>query len=150
MIAALWLKAETLGVKILGWFGLPPALARQLIRFGVVGVCAAAVYVGTMALVVDVLGRSIVSGAVVAFVAGTVVSYAGNALWSFEARLTLGNAARFTAITVAGLVLNIAIAWAGERLGAGYLLVSLIVMVTVPIFNFVGHRLVTFGGSHRP
>lgn len=150
MIGALWHKSETVGVRILAWFGCSAAMARQVIRFGIVGVCAATVYVCTMALAVEAIGWSIVTGAVVAFVAGTAVSYAGNALWSFQAKLTLDNAARFLAVTAAGMLINVTIAWIGERLGAGYLLVSLTVMVVVPMFNFAGHRLVTFAGIKRP
>lgn len=150
MIGALWHKSETFGVRVLAWFGCSAAMARQLIRFGVVGVCAAAVYVCTMALVVEAIGWSMVTGAVVAFVAGTAVSYAGNALWSFQARLTLGNAARFTTVTAAGMLVNVAIAWIGESLGAGYLFVSLAVMMVVPLFNFAGHHLVTFAGARMP
>jgi hypothetical protein len=36
------------------------------------------------------------------------------------------------------------IAWALERIGVHYLLISLTVLVIVPLFNFAGHRLVTF------
>lgn len=150
MIGTLWHKSETFGVRVLAWFGCPAALASQMIRFGIVGVCAATVYVCTMALAVEAIGWSIVTAAVVAFIAGTAVSYAGNALWSFQAKLTLANAARFLAVTAAGMFVNVAIAWIGERLGAGYLLVSLTVMVVVPVFNFAGHRLVTFSAIEGP
>jgi putative flippase GtrA len=150
MIGSLWRQSEDFGSRVLVWFGCSAVTARQLIRFGVVGICAASVYVCAMALVVDAIGWSIVTGAVIAFVAGTAVSYAGNALWNFQTRLTPGNAVRFLAVTAAGMLVNVAIAWLGESLGAGYLLVSLMVMVVVPLFNFVGHRLVTFRAAHTP
>ena len=134
-------------MRVLGWVGLGPGLARQLIRFGVVGVAASATYVGVMALVVDLLGRSILLGAFCAFVVATAVSYVGNALWSFGATLTASTAIRFWLITTVGLGLNLAIAWVLERLGAHYLVVSLVILIVVPAFNFAGHRLVTFGGK---
>ena len=34
-----------------------------------------------------------------------------------------------------------------ERAGIHYLLISLTVLVVVPMFNFAGHRLFTFGGT---
>ena len=43
-----------------------------------------------------------------------------------------------------GLLLNLLIAWAMERMGVHYLLISLAVLVVVPLFNFAGHRLITF------
>jgi putative flippase GtrA len=143
-MAVAWHSAEAFGIRILGWVGFSPVTARQLIRFGVVGVCAAAVYVGVTALLVERLGQSILVGTVVAFVVGSAVSYAGNALWSFEAQPTPGNAASFAAVVLAGLLVNALIALTGEHLGVGYLVVNFTVLIVVPAFNFVGHRLVTF------
>ena len=75
------------------------------------------------------------------------VSFLGNALWSFEARATLGKAIWFFAINTAGLGLNMLIAWLLERAGVHWLLISLTVLVVVPMFNFAGHRLITFARS---
>jgi hypothetical protein len=36
------------------------------------------------------------------------------------------------------------IAWLLERAGVHYLLISLAVLIAVPMFNFAGHRLITF------
>ena len=52
----MWLWLEGLGVAILGWLGLSTETARQLIRFVLVGLVAAVVYVAVMALVVDGFG----------------------------------------------------------------------------------------------
>ena len=137
-------------MRLLGWVGMAPDLARQLIRFGVVGLGATAAYVGVMALMVDLLGRSILLGAFCAFVVATAVSYVGNALWSFGGALTASTAIKFWLITTIGLCLNLAIAWVLERMGAHYLVVSLVIVIVVPLFNFIGHRLVTFGGRSGP
>jgi putative flippase GtrA len=147
VLNALWGWLERLGVRILGWFGLAPDLARQLIRFFVVGVVAAIAYVAVMALVVDGLGGRVLWGAFFAFVFATLVSFVGNALWSFGARLTTGKAAMFFAVNTAGLGLNMLIAWLLERAGVHYLLISLTVLIVVPLFNFAGHRLITFARS---
>jgi putative flippase GtrA len=77
----------------------------------------------------------------------TAVSYVGNALWSFAAALTAATAVKFWSITTVGLCLNLALAWVLERMGAHYLIVSLVILIVVPLFNFAGHRLVTFGGK---
>ena len=144
---ALWRWLEGLAIRILGWFGLSATTSRQLIRFGLVGLVAAAVYVAVMGLVVDGLGGRVLWGAFFAFVIATFVSFLGNARWSFGARATPGRAAWFFAINTAGLLLNMLIAWALERAGVHWLLISLTVLIVVPMFNFAGHRLITFARS---
>src|SRR5215469_11026442 len=143
----MWSWVEGLGIRILGWLGLSAATARQLIRFVLVGLIAAAVYVAVMWLVVDRLGGRVLWGAFFAFVIATLVSFLGNALWSFEARATAGRAVWFFAINTAGLGLNMVIAWLLERAGVHWLLISLTVLIVVPLFNFAGHRLITFARS---
>jgi putative flippase GtrA len=97
-----------------------------------------------MAAVVDGFGGRVLLGAFLAFVIATLVSFVGNALWSFGARLTPAKAAMFFAVNTVGLLLNMLIAWLLERAGVHYLLISLTVLVVVPMFNFAGHRLITF------
>ncbi len=145
-MADAWLKLESLCVRVLSWFGVAEDLARQLLRFVAVGLVAAAVYVGIMALIVDGLGGGVLIAAFIAFVVGTAVSFIGNALWSFEAKPTASKAGWFFAINTMGLCLNMLIAWVMERAGIHYLLISLTVLIVVPMFNFAGHKLVTFGG----
>ncbi len=141
---AAWRWLEALGVRVLGWFGLSSPTATQLIRFFLVGLLAAVAYVAVMALVVDGLGGRVLWAAFLAFVLATFVSFVGNALWSFGARPTAANAARFFVVNTMGLLLNLLIAWAMERAGVHYLLISLTVLIVVPLFNFAGHRLITF------
>jgi putative flippase GtrA len=139
-----WNALEGLGVRILGGFGLSAGLARQLIRFFMVGGIAAIAYVAVMAIVVDGFGGRVLLGAFLAFVLATLVSFVGNALWSFGSRLTPVKAAMFFAVNTVGLGLNMLIAWLLERAGVHYLLISLTVLFVVPLFNFAGHRLITF------
>ncbi len=141
------LRLELLGVRILGCLGLSATTARQLIRFVLVGLVAAAVYVAVMWLVVDRLGGRVLWGAFFAFVIATFVSFLGNALWSFDSQATPGRAAWFFAVNTLGLGLNMLIAWLLERAGVHWLLISLTVLVVVPMFNFAGHRLITFARS---
>ena len=144
---ALAKKLEDLGIRILGWVGLSATTARQLIRFVLVGLVAAVVYVAVMWLVVDRLGGRVLWGAFFAFVIATFVSFLGNAWWSFGAQATPGRAMWFFAVNTLGLGLNMLIAWLLERAGVHWLLISLTVLVVVPMFNFAGHRLITFGRS---
>lgn len=150
MIKRLWAEIEALGHVVLGPLGFSATTRRQIIRFCVVGAFSVGTYVAVMSLLVVTFKTSIVTGSVFAFVIGTSVSYVGNALWSFDARPSPGNATRFLAVTSLGMLINIAIAWAGQRMGVGHLLVSAVVIVVVPTFNFIGHRLVTFARARRP
>ncbi len=143
-MSAWWLTLERLVVRLLTWLGMAKDLARQLLRFVVVGIIAAIVYVAIMALIVGGLGGTVLVAAFFAFVIGTAVSFIGNALWSFGVKPTTSNVAWFFAINTAGLCLNMLIAWVMEWAGVHYLLISLTVLVVVPMFNFAGHRLFTF------
>lgn len=149
MIKRLWHRFEELGVAFLGLLGVSTTTARQIVRFCVVGVFSVGTYVAVMSLMVDVLGTSIVIGSIFAFIIGTSVSYAGNAVWSFDARPSTRNATRFFVVVFLGMLLNMAIAWIGQRIGVSHLVVSAVVIVMVPTFNFIGHRLVTFSRARR-
>jgi len=68
---------EGLGVRILGWFGLPTQTARQLIRVFTVGGFVFLAYVAVMAAVVDRFGGRMLLGAFLAFVIATLASFVG-------------------------------------------------------------------------
>ena len=101
-------------------------------------------YVATMAALVEGLRTSATVGAIGAFCIGTAVSYIGNTVWSFEAQWNASSARRFVVVTLAGLVLNVALAYALETVGLHYLLISLVILVIVPAFNFIGHNFWTY------
>jgi putative flippase GtrA len=119
-------------------------LQRRVVRFLVVGVASSLAYVGMMSLMVDGLGRGIVTGAIAGFVLGTLVSYAGNSLWTFEAAMDARTFTRFWVVVSAGFVLNWLMAAGLASLGVHHLLVSLVILTTVPIFNYVCHSLWTY------
>lgn len=118
--------------------------AGRFARFLAVGAVSAAAYLGTLEAVVRLLGSGAVTGAALAFVAGTAVSYLGNAVFTFQRPLSARTAWRFAAVTLAGFALNLAIAWLLERAGTHHLLIGLVILAIVPAFNFAGHRLFTF------
>ena len=119
-------------------------LLRKVARFGVVGVVSSLFYVATMAALVEGLRTSATVGAVGAFCVGTAVSYIGNTVWSFEAQWNASSARKFVVVTLAGLVLNVALAYALKTAGLHYLVISLVILVIVPAFNFIGHNFWTY------
>ncbi|MCP8936947.1 GtrA family protein [Alsobacter sp. SYSU M60028] len=124
--------------------GADRGLLAKALRFGVVGVVSSFFYVGTMAACVDGFGTSATLGAVAAFLVGTAISYVGNTLWSFGAQASPGNAGRFLVVTLAGLGLNLALAWTLETAGLHYLVIALVILMIVPVFNFVCHNAWTY------
>jgi putative flippase GtrA len=119
-------------------------ILKRVVRFGIVGGVSFLVYLACMWFVVDRLGQNATLAAACAFCVATIVSYIGNTLWSFEAPIRGATAVRFLVIVLLGLVANIVIAWALQRIGLGYVVISVIVFVTVPILNFLGHQFWTY------
>lgn len=119
-------------------------LQRRVVRFLAVGVASSLAYVGAMSAMVDGLGHGIVAGAIAGFVLGTLVSYVGNSLWTFEAAMDGRTFARFWIVVGAGFVLNWLMAAGLASLGVHHLLVSLLILITVPIFNYACHSMWTY------
>jgi putative flippase GtrA len=125
--------------------GVDAATARQILRFAIVGCVTFLAYLTVMR--VCVLNLHIHPGlaAAAAWSAGTLVSYVGNARWSFEARITRYNFIRFIAVALLGLGANVAIAWVLSVGGVHYASISLIIFVIVPWLNFISHKMISFG-----
>ncbi len=119
----------------------------RLARFVLVGIVTAAAYTAALALAMEILHADLLWAAVAAFAVGTVTSYVGNSLLTFRTRMTRANARRFLAVVLAGLGLNQLIAWTVETAGLNYLFLPLAVFVVVPAFNYIGHRLYSFGAE---
>jgi putative flippase GtrA len=116
----------------------------RVARFVVVGGVAFASYYGCMVATIRFTNSSQAVGAGAGFIVGTIVSYIGNSLLVFQARPTAGNLSRFWVVTLAGFVLNICIASVLERLGFSPFFTALLIFLTVPILNYLGHRFWSF------
>jgi len=129
--------------------GLDRVFARRLLRFLVIGVGSAAAYVATLNLLVVSAGLGVTPSAVIAFVAGGVVSYVGNTLWGFGAAVSPRTVSRFALVTLVTFAINTCLAWALELAGVHHLLISLVTVVVVATCNFIGHSLFTYRESGR-
>jgi putative flippase GtrA len=123
---------------------LKSLLKLRALRFLVVGIVSSASYAATMGLVVDGLGKGVVIGAIAAFVVGTVVSYSGNTFWTFSASMSGRTFWRFIVVVTLGLLLNSAIAAVLDHFKVHYLLITLVILIIVPVFNYVCHALWTY------
>jgi putative flippase GtrA len=117
---------------------------RRLFWFGVTGVAAFTAYSAAMWLVTSWGGLGQVPGAFVGFIVGTIVSYIGNLSLVFEKKPAVRNVVTFWIVTLFGLVVNLILAYLLERLAFRPFSTVLIIFVTVPIFNYIGHRFWTF------
>jgi len=119
-------------------------LSSRTLRFIAVGIVASIFYLVTMSLMVDGLGQSTTAGAIASFVIGTLISYIGNTLWTWETRMSGAVFWRFLVVVSLGMLLNIVLAYVLEQQGVHHLLIGLIILVSIPIFNFVAHEFWTY------
>lgn len=88
---------------------MTPRIA-EILRFGVVGVCATLVHLGLLRLGVDRLGLPAVVATGIAFCVAVAVTWTGQTLWVFPGvRRGPAQAARFGVSVIAGLLGNMAI-----------------------------------------
>jgi len=117
---------------------------ERILKFVLVGAIAAIFYLVAMVLVVDGLQQSAVWGAVAGFSIGTIVSYAGNSLFTYDTVPVSGTFVRFIVVVFLGLLSNIAISWLLEGIGFHHLFIGLIILTIVPAQNFCMHEMWTF------
>ncbi len=122
-----------------------------ILKFGAVGFVAFLVYLLCVAITIH-FGGGPVAGAVLGFVGGTIISFVGNCRFVFKAAPSLVAGRRFLVTTLLGFGLNITLAWLLTRWGVHYLMMTVIIFVLVPGFNYLCHRFWTFspqpsGGS---
>ncbi|WP_165079303.1 MULTISPECIES: GtrA family protein [unclassified Desulfovibrio] len=109
-------------------------LARRWMRFCIVGGTASLVYYFSGLFFVSLLGLPVLAGNALAFLAGFVVSYLGQALWTFQAQASHRTMLpRFAATQGVGLVLNSALIWVFMRAGLGYPVAMWAAIAAVPV-----------------
>jgi putative flippase GtrA len=119
----------------------------RVLRFGIVGVAATAVHVGTVVVLVESgLQPNPLLANLIAFSLAVFVSYFGHNLWTFRAReRNLPQFLRFLVTTVVALGLNQLILYIVVRLlHWDYRIGLLLVTVLVPLFVYTLARLWVF------
>ncbi|PZX30668.1 putative membrane component, GtrA-like protein [Cupriavidus phytorum] len=123
--------------------GTAPGL-RQFTRFLFSGATSTGVHVAITATLINALDASPVAANCVAFVCATACSYLLNTLWSFSSRLRHRTLRRFAGVSLLGLALTVGISWTAQRLGASYWAGLAGVVLTVPVFTYLLHRVWTY------
>lgn len=122
-----------------------PRLARQILRFTVVGGLCFLIDYGALILLVEGLGLPTLTASALSFSASVAVNYLLSVRFVFRRREGGGKTrelAAFLGMSVAGLGLNQLLMHAGTAwLGIHYLLVKLAATAVVMVYNFVTRKL---------
>ena len=116
----------------------------QLIKFGIVGACAAIVDVGVLVALRELLKLDVLLSSAVSFSVSVVVNYFLSMRFVFKGKEQefLREFLIFVALSVGGLGLNQLIMWLGVKyLPLHYLGVKLFAMIFVPVYNFVTRKI---------
>jgi len=121
-------------------------LLHQFVAFFGVGIIAAVVHYGLLYLLVEAFFYDPVSAALAGYVAGGVVSYVLNRLFTYEAqRGHLEAAWRFLVVAVVGFGLTwLLMGFFHTRLGWHYLLAQIATTGIVLVWSFLAHKYWSF------
>ncbi len=119
----------------------------QLFKFGLVGGTGYVINLAAFTLFVNGMGVHHIAAAVLAFCVAVTNNFVLNRIWTF--RGTEGHAgfqaARFLAVSVAALLINIAVLYLlADVAGLGDVSAQAIAVATAMPFNFLGNKLWTF------
>lgn len=119
-------------------------LILQIVKFGIVGVIAAVIDVGTLVLLREGFGVNELAAAPAAFTVSVVVNYTLSMrfVFSSKGRNKMREFTVFVLLSVGGLGINQLVMWCGvTKLGAHYLAVKLFAMIIVPMYNFATRKI---------
>jgi putative flippase GtrA len=118
----------------------------QMVKFGFVGLSATAIHAAMLFFLVEKLGVGPVLASIPAFLTALAISFLINHHWTFVAKGGYGRYfSRYAAVSVAGLVLNIAIMYGTVSLMHQSYVVGLgVVIIFVPLISFLLQRCWTF------
>ncbi len=119
-------------------------VSNSFVKFGITGVGSTLIHIVVATIFISLLGSNTQTGNGVAFVIATCFSYAANTLWSFSNKINKRTASRFIIISLGGLVLTLIISTFAEMLGFHYNIGIAMVVLSVPIYSFIAHRLWTY------
>ncbi|HXQ88384.1 MAG TPA: GtrA family protein [Solirubrobacterales bacterium] len=123
-----------------------PAKWVQLLKFCLVGGSGYLINLAAFALLTGSLGLHHVAAAIGAFAVAVTNNFLWNRHWTFEPgeRPAHFQAARFFAVSVAALVINLVVLELLVSGGLGELPAQAIAVAVAMPFNFVGNKLFTF------
>lgn len=119
-------------------------LKLQLLKFAIVGVIAAAVDVGVLVILKELLGVAVLISSALSFAVSVCVNYALSMAFVFKGKKQsrLKEFIVFVVLSIGGLGINQLVLWIGIKVfSIYYLVVKFLAMVIVPIYNFVTRKI---------
>jgi putative flippase GtrA len=116
---------------------------QQIKRFGVVGVVSTLAHVVGALFAIESVGLSPVIGSLVGFSLSFVVSYLGNALWTFKAETAMDKTqfARYAVLAGSGFIFNsLIMAGVTEGFGLSHRIGLGVIVFTWPSISFLINR----------
>ncbi|MBQ4111017.1 MAG: GtrA family protein [Clostridia bacterium] len=116
----------------------------QLIKFGIVGVIAAAVDVGVLVILKELLLMDVLIASAISFCVSVTVNYILSMSFVFKSKNQnkLKEFVIFVILSIGGLGLNQLILWVGVRFTTiYYLVIKFLAMVIVPFYNFITRKI---------
>ena len=116
----------------------------QLIKFGIVGVIAAAVDVGVLVILKELLLMDVLIASAISFCVSVTVNYILSMSFVFKSKNQnkLKEFVIFVILSIGGLGLNQLILWIGVRFTTiYYLVIKFLAMVIVPFYNFITRKI---------
>lgn len=115
-----------------------------MLRFCIVGSCALIVYLLVGFWLLNGVGLTLMAANIVAFFPSLMVSYLGQALWSFEASNEISSLLKFLVLGVIALATTILISYSVTESDIPDSFGILITAVVIPIISFVVQKLWVF------
>lgn len=121
-------------------------LIRQISRFGIVGLTAAAVHYTTVVSVVTYTGMHPLMANIIGFIVGFQVSYSGHRLWTFRESLVAHREAypKLLLVQAFNFIGNELLFFLFLEMNLPYKLALVIVLTILPIFTFLMNKFWVF------
>lgn len=110
---------------------------QQILKFAVIGVINTAIHASIVMIAVEAFQIRPWIANTLAFIAANLASYAMNSKYTFHESLSWFAYCRFLAASMFALTLTVLIAWIAEQNDIHYLVSLILVILLVPVFNFL-------------
>lgn len=121
-------------------------LIQQIIKFGIVGVLAAVIDFGLLAILTEFLGIHYLLSAAISFTVATVFNYIASMKYVFDSRYEKGHKHQelfiFVVLSLIGLGLNQVFMWFFVEITAlHYIIAKVLATILVMAWNFISRKI---------
>jgi putative flippase GtrA len=116
----------------------------QIIKFGIVGVIAALVDVGTLVILKELFLVDVLLSSAISFCVSVTVNYILSMTFVFKSKnqSKIREFIIFVLLSIGGLCINQLILWGGVNFTSiHYLVIKFLAMVIVPFYNFITRKI---------